>query len=822
MNVTLTVPVGWLQQTHPMFDTLKYSEASRRRMVTELLYQCEAHFGIRSVLPASPSSESGASMRISLYLTERLARYVAAVAQLTSALPGATCKALLHHLWKHKPAGQGLDMPSASTNALVHLLKRLDGIHERAEQVSAFNAIEDALRRGQIGLVEASTGVGKTLAYVYAAARWVQQEGASCCVAVPTIALMRQVIAEYRRIEAAAPLPPMRTFFGKREFVSHAEAAAFKDMAKWPAVQNWIEAGARPRLDDGVEPPWLAGELRMQDDSFPVSEVLLSDLSGPDDAGYRAYRAQFTEPAGPSLLLCTHAMLAQDMRLRLRAAARDPEYVEVNKGVFEILASLRGATGGQRAIAAEQLDAARQQMGDVLAASDRAVGILPSYAALVVDEAHALESNFSSALSEYLSLRKVVRQLAAFRAEGGRVSAAALQEADDAVSVMQQGGDASGLVPLRSTSMDRARAAMSALAGLLAPIAAVKLRSPTPQRALLLAELRRALNLIRYTLDRGISRAFLRLSPHRSYPQLFVGRDSVDSVLQLLWSSTRAGVAISATLYLYRSTGPHAGYISGLLGISDARRSEYAPIEARWLADSIVRVDFPAGDRATRLRPPNVRDRLTDDESERRRTLWHDAVAEDLTRIHSDSAGGVLVLNTSYETVDALYARLAPAQEAVVRAEAGTSVAQQAKRFLELQDRGLRPLWLAVGAAWTGLDVGGHEPRTHLLGKHRLEACDDNVLTDLVITRLPFGTNNSISHLRRMKLRPTIPWDTLDAGFRFRQALGRLVRRRGLPSNRRVWVLDGRLGDSDAAAGLALFLAPLKRLQEHVAAREGP
>ena len=92
-----------------------------------------------------------------------------------------------------------------------------------------------------------------------------------------------------------------------------------------------------------------------------------------------------------------------------------------------------------------------------------------------------------------------------------------------------------------------------------------------------------------------------------------------------------------------------------------------------------------------------------------------------------------------------------------------------------------------------------------------IPAEQDNVLTDLVIPRLPFGANQSLTHLWRVKHRPGVPWDLLDASFRFKQALGRLVRRQGLPANQRIFVLDGRLADPLQAPRLAPFGNHLRR-----------
>ncbi len=827
MNVTITVPTDWLRR-HPTYESLKSADSTRRRMVIELLHQCKEVFGVCAVSAAPETAAGAETMRVMLYLPDRLARHVAAVAGRSGLMPGVTIKGLLHLLFKHPTPPMTTTAASVGQSPLGSLLKRLPHVETRPEQIAVFEAIEDALGSGKIGLVEASTGVGKTLATVFAAARWVQREHRNCCVAVPTLALLRQFVAEYRRVAEVEELPPLRTFFGRREFASQASTQAFLLASgdPWPALSDWMASGARPRLDDGIEAAWLVAELRSLEPSFPTHEIVLTEMASADDAGFLAYRQQFSKDAEtPSVLLCTHAMLAQDMRWRLRAASRDEVFSEMHAGVFEMLASLSGMTGEEREITTERLALSKREMGEVLATNEGILGILPKYGALIADEGHALETNFSSALSEYVSLKKIVRLLAEYRKEGGRVSATALAEADALVSAIQHSAPARAeYISMASTTLDRAQGILADLVDLLSPLISVQPRDLTTRRAFVLAELRRASNALRFALNQGTRYSYLRLSPHRAFPQLYIARDNVENVLQMLWGSVSAGVALSATLYLYRTSGPHAGVISGLLGIPDARRAEYAPIEASWLHDCIAAIDTPTGDRAQRLRPPSRRDRLDADAYEQRMQLWLDEIAKEIRGIHSQGKGGTLVLSTSYETVAGLNQRLgsdgAKIARTVIAASEGISLTEQAKEFLSQHDQDERPLWIDVGSAWTGLDVGGHaNPRQSLLGLPELEGAADNVLCDLVIPRLPFGTNNSVTHLRRIQMRPSIPWDYLDAGFRLRQALGRLVRRKNLPRNRRIHVLDGRLGDPDAAAQLSIFLAPLNRIRERVEAR---
>ena len=106
----------------------------------------------------------------------------------------------------------------------------------------------------------------------------------------------------------------------------------------------------------------------------------------------------------------------------------------------------------------------------------------------------------------------------------------------------------------------------------------------------------------------------------------------------------------------------------------------------------------------------------------------------------------------------------------------------QREEFMRKARAGDRPVWIATGGAWVGLDL-----RDSLA----IEAKDDNLLTDLVILRLPFQQNQTSTHYAR-KERSGHDIEFLETAIRLRQGLGRLIRREGV-LNRRIWFMDGRV-----------------------------
>lgn len=460
------------------------------------------------------------------------------------------------------------------------------------------------------------------------------------------------------------------------------------------------------------------------------------------------------------------------------------------------------------------------------AAEDRS--ILPRFSALLVDEGHLLEESFSNALSDYVSIQGLVANLRRFRAEGGRLSAVALADADACAtelrSAASSASDNQNFVALGRSGMQGVTSALSRLAAICQSISGV--RDVDSARFKLSVDIRRDGALLALAVTKASDRSYMRYSPVRRFPQLHIGRNSADDLLSHLWSSVRSAAVISATLYLDTNAGPSGKFIASLLCIPDFKAAHFVPIHTKWSTAIVQGVWLPEAS-PDWLRPPSLKSRRTGERPEAEQAaleaVWHADVAEAVRRIYREAAGGVMVLCTSYNTAQTVSALLQKEDPdglgaKLVSARKGDSLRVQTERFLRLSGTGERPLWMAVGAAWTGVDLGGHAPWEEIFG-NEIKAEQDNVLTDLVIPRLPFGTNQSLTHLWRVQHRPGMPWDLLDASFRFKQALGRLVRRAGLPATRRIFVLDGRLSDPLQAPRLASFSGHLLRYPKKIFSR---
>ena len=299
--------------------------------------------------------------------------------------------------------------------------------------------------------------------------------------------------------------------------------------------------------------------------------------------------------------------------------------------------------------------------------------------------------------------------------------------------------------------------------------------------------------------------AFLSFSPVRKYPQLHVGSRSFDKMLKQLWYAMDGAACVSASLYYKKMDEDSASYYKNRLAIPEEKAKEYTPVMPSWHKTPVKHFYLP---KSASLLPVSRSDRLSDEAKAARVAQWLQANAEWVTHIQASAAGGTLVLLTSHADATAFYDMLKDSMGIdASRLVAGLgihSLNEQKATFVARSLRGEKPIWLAVGSAWTGLDINGSQYGID-------DPSQDNLLTDLVIPKLPFGLNRTISHrhfVNRQANGSTI--EALEAAMLFKQGIGRLVRREGLPCNRRIWVLDNRLHEKRFKG----FLYPVTRFMD--------
>lgn len=703
------------------------------------------------------------------------------------------------------------------------LSRYLGAIPERAEerhhQKLCAQHILDSLQTGKIGMIEAATGVGKTLAIIGANAELLRDKAfGRAVVAVPTIQLIRQFAAQHQAIEAAgvADFPRGRAVVGRAEFLCVNDIKGLLRsgtlLFDTRPVEEWLASGGPAcGVAESLGSAYLVDSLRHVSPEFPVEAVRLSIDTQEDDPGALAYAAQFVDEDTESreIIYCTHAMLAADIRRRIQSVRHNDEWRTIQASSVARVDAMLGAREEAETAAEkrshgleikDELEARLAALSRLAVEQDE--GILPSWQYVTVDEAHAFEANVANILAHNISIGRYIRHLSEL-ADNGLLPKTALARAKGALAQLRLFGSVSEYdLGEDSPAVHQMRAALQELADVVLQRKAGR-GGAADHPAWRLAKLQAntiCLGLKLAIQNRG-SRSLLAYSPVRAYPQLSVGRRSVRSELQFLWSITTGAVCISATLYLRKLDKDSAGYAASVLSVPKQRMLEFPVIRPAWTFSPVKALYVPEAridDGVRWLRPPSRRDQLKPQAYEKAEALWLDQVAEVLRGILSEAIGGTLVLMGSYAAAEGLAERLADLSMPRVVATPNHSLHAQMSRFMALRAGGEKAVWIAVGAAWTGTDINGAD-----LGIR--DPSEDNVLTDLVIPRLPFGLNKSMTHRSRMDADPGMPWELLDTAMRFKQGIGRLIRRPGLPKNRRIFVLDGRYSDPQFKDYLSLI-----------------
>lgn len=720
---------------------------------------------------------------------------------------GPAASALLHG-WAHAQ-GDVDDTPAPPTSALTTLdrMNQALGDTTRHDQAIFFTRISSELRARrpphEVIFAEASTGIGKSRAYLAAIADWcASHPGDVAVLSAPTYSVLLQNILQWQRLCACVPdLPDSITLLGQQEFVS---AGALErvldehpDTPGAQAARAWWTKGAPAAKGDPLGHPWLMRGLREATQGLWAldRQVQLSSDDAQDDAGMRAYKAQFVDARDVQLVFCTHAMLAVDVRLR-SAQARKAHLEASEESVSDSAWREWGRLDDSDRQHARYWELQNDLLADAVAADN---GRLPPIGLLVVDEAHLLEQSFARVFSSGTSVAALMRSLDALRAEFPRwVQARDVDEIGEVWRTLQ----AIGLHSDKDAVLAATFPALAAAIGQVRAILKRVLDRRVPAAAIHRHHLRHLTQVCR-SLDiaalndgeRSGMATRVSWSPVDQWPSIEVGRYDVSRELDFLWSLSvqDRSLLVSATLYDDVS-------LAGLentrrvLSVRQDRVRPLPPVRPSWLFDPVTL--YLAGDTAhpdglPRFRRPSRRkhsEQAIFDEHERR---WRDDIGRYVAQAYGAAAGGMLVLLTAYSELDALLQRLdALPQECLIHQGGGVSLEAARMTFLRAIADGRRPCLLAVGSAWTGLDLSG-DGLGALLGR-RIQPHEDNILTDLIIPTAPIGTDRSLPQAWRREQMGLMA-DIGSASITLRQGLGRLVRREGLPPNRKIHFLDSRV-----------------------------
>ncbi len=614
------------------------------------------------------------------------------------------------------------------------------------------------LDNGKIVFAEGGTGLGKSrviarCALEYLAAR----KEAKVLILAPTIAILSHLVREFRHV-APADFKGSGVVLGRSQFVSCKRlesllSAPPPDPAlqeAWRAAAQWFDGGGKPleecghRLAHEFSLCWLADELRRAAPTFPVDDVLL----GAADEGDAADPAQAVYQA-----------------LRLRAFEQEVKIVFATQAMacLNVWSYLR---------------------------PDRQKGILPACDLLLVDEAHELEEVMARTIGSNISLlhmRQVLRQgfdqSVWSKLHLTTVADEALTYLDQAEHVLRQIPSAGLISSWDASEEDGRQAAFTkflkiarSLDAALEPFTSIQESDATGSLPL---KLFREWHLAFRQMLGGRQNVWVDFSPVIRAPRLTVGPSQLIRPFEELWASCAAAGLLSGTLYLPNADGRlSSGFLRMKLLVPRERAHEINPVHPTWNF-SIPTVHLPQASAARALLYPGSAD---DEHGTADVEKWHHAIAARLQDIGHTAAGGTLVLCCSYLDVRALSALLGEnLGERLLASRGSGSLRMLGEEFIRLGRRNARPVWLATGSAWTGLDLSDPEA---------VDSADDFALTDLVVTRIPFGANKTAVHLARTK-RLGFDVECMEAALRLKQGLGRLIRRDGV-MKRRIWMLDGR------------------------------
>ena len=641
----------------------------------------------------------------------------------------------------------------------------------RGPQKAFWECVSTGLYHDKIVMAEASTGVGKGRVIVSAAVLSIQQGKGPVIIAAPTIKVLSQLWAEFENdaVQAAAQDIRAAILPGQQEFVDEIALRDYLLDEPDAAVQSWLDAGgisqeggaiARSGARCGRPLAWLMEDLRAIATNLRAEDFGLSGNSSKEGIAAQQMVDLRASVVNAQIVFCTHAMLAISL---------------LNQ--WHSLPVLRPR---------DLEDSGEDKQHPVF----------------LIDEAHLFETAVSNATSDSLSLYHLRHKLRVYQREhrlGARSVAGRAADIVRDVTDICSGARDEDRIDLSNNDGAGLRVREKILP-LLSDLNEMMGKSRVFPEITGLADTRSAIRaLVNALSGKSSNKSFLTFSPDRRFPSLQTGAASVARELGMLWAKASGGAAlISASFYVTDPSGRlNCDHMRSTLALPLVRMDTPLPIV--WdVIYSTPTLQIPSAETARALVPPTTELAMGD---------WCESQARIINLIAASAKGGTLVLCTAYRQIhalrDALQSTGLDPNRLVVHE--GNIAAGQVS-FVEKVHSSVRPVWLALGAAWTGLD---------LCESSDVAPSEDVILTDLVITRIPIGLNRSntmISRMDRIGFRPVAQ----EALLTFKQGIGRLVRREHL-TNRRIWILDGRLQHApnrflaDIAAGVYSMLTKYKR-----------
>lgn len=668
--------------------------------------------------------------------------------------------------------GEGGDAIRPISDDLADLLEpdgglsaHLDSYEPRPGQVAMLKDVIRSFREGRPLIVEAGTGIGKSLAYLLPALQWALSNEGRVIISTATIALQQQLMDK--------DIPLARALLGK-----NVKTALVKGRGNYLCFKRLAEAGT----DDDL---FGAGNelAALREWAYGSSSGEISDLPfRPGPGLWEKVRCEADSCPGP---YCRYFEKCFFMLARRRASEASL-LVSNHHLLFADIAARREGVGQDE------------------------TAVLPAYQCIIFDEAHHAEAGATALFSAVLSLtslnrlfyrlynRKDMRsygllqRIAEKKSRIGELligeipplinKARAAAEILDALgrtilrdqSTLRLTGEAGELEQSRLLKpMDDLQKALVQLTGsftdgireLNGDESDVEIRGMAMEARQTVSGLQEAVSIADSFLHRGeyadqvfwlelrrSSDGLERLLCHRTPLSV------ADMVRETVWESYETVIAVSATLTLADSFQHWRSRIG-------------ADSAARDFMEGIYPSPFDFSSRVMLAIP-------TDAPGPDNRAAWEDYLIETTAALLDLAGGHALVLFTSYETLRTTIAgvrtRLGEGAPLLL-AQGDDDRGRLLKRFREHSSSVL----FATDSFWEGVDVPGE------------------ALRSVVLTRLPFRPpTDPIDEARREAVaaeggNPFLEFTVPAAVTRFRQGFGRLMRQRD--DYGAVLVLDPRI-----------------------------
>jgi CRISPR type IV-associated DEAD/DEAH-box helicase Csf4 len=653
------------------------------------------------------------------------------------------------------------------------------------DQERYLSQIRPFLMKNQIILAEAATGTGKGRAAAQLA--WDQSAYGAVLISAPTVQILLQLISEWFALN-----PPVKASvtLGKGQFfdpiaLENLLVEGLVSDEKTTEIKKWIAEGAEPIPGSGTEPisrifpetAYLYDDLlHLAPEIGEMRDIMLNEAEGISPAA-EVYLAMREHAKNADVVFCTHAMLAYHVLDLRQIVRKEIEELKKTKKGKELLASNNG-------------DLPEKHLQLLLEGYKGK--LLRDFRTAIIDEAHLLENGLANAQTSFCSISAL--RLACLNSSAGTASHrdAVVKQCSKLIELAKDlNGANPGMVfpgteerhlPHKFQAFLREMGYLEKLLGTCLEYKGKKPKAK-PENTFLAEDslsCEQKLVAMRQALQKALQRKHpieIDLSPIRKLPSIMAGPTSVKNLLNVLWAMVDTAILTSATLTLPNDKGRpgrDSSWMAGSLNIPQHRRTVTPPVVPSWIT-SPVTLYIPGVDSLERLAPPSTGNYETAPEEtfEGDVDTWRKEVSQVIRGAAADSSG-MLILTPSYDDLEGIGAYLrawmSEEEDRLIIQRRNSSAPLLKKRFLDMATTARRPIWIATGVAWTGMDLGDY-------------------VSDLVIPRLPFRLQHTmISKMRHRKWAGS----KNETAFMFRQGIGRLVRT-PCARSKRLYVLDGRI-----------------------------